>query len=84
VTGASKSAGARTIPERLTDVYLQPQPPPGWLVGDGSGDSGAGGVGEASGDSGADGVGSGDRGAVGCAVAVPRGGCALGNGVAVG
>ncbi len=82
-----------TVPERLTDVYLQPQPPPGWGVGVGSGDTGAvgavvaGGVGVpkggcalASGDSGAvgSGVAVGNGVAVGWGGAVPRGGCTLG------
>ncbi len=48
--------------ERLTDVSLQPQPPPaGWLVGLGSGDTG---------DTGA----AGDGGAVGSGVIVAVGG----------
>jgi hypothetical protein len=86
VTGTSKSAGTWTISERLTDVYLQPQPPLGWLVGDGSGDSGADGVGVASGDSGAVGCGVavGCEGVVGRGVAVPGEGCALGAVVADG
>ncbi len=73
--------------ERPTDVYLQPQPPPGWLVGLGSGDTGAAGV--ASGDCGAagavvaDGVASGDRGAVGSSGVAAGCGVALGSGVAV-
>ncbi len=51
--------------ERLTDVYLQPQPPlAGWLVGLGSGDTGD--TGAASGDGGA--VGSGVIVAVGSAL----------------
>ncbi len=54
--------------ERLTDVYLQPQPPPvGWLVGLGSGDTG---------DTGA--AGNGGAVASGVIVAVPKGGCAAG------